>query len=67
MKQGSLCKNAANLTQLLDSSYKQTSRPGVSQINSVNLNLTVSIKTQILERYWALLASFCRYIEHNIG
>jgi hypothetical protein len=31
-------------TQPSDSLYKQTSRPGVCQINSVNLNLTASIK-----------------------
>ena len=55
MKRRSLSENAANLTQSVDSSYKQTSRPGVCQINSVNLNLTARIKVQTLEIYWALL------------
>ena len=54
MKRRSLSENAANLTQPLDSSY-QTPRPGVCQINSVNLNLTAGIKVQTLEIYWALL------------
>jgi hypothetical protein len=38
-------------TQPSDSLYKQTSRPGVCQINSVHLNLTASInyKAQSLE------------------
>ena len=49
MKRRSLSENAANLTQPFDSSYKQTSRPGVCQINSVNLTLTVRIKVQTLE------------------
>ena len=38
-----------DLTQSFDSLYKQTSRPGVCQINSVNLNLTARIKAQSLE------------------
>ena len=39
----------------------------VCQIISVNLNLTVRIKVQILERYWSLLVCLiCRYIERNI-
>jgi hypothetical protein len=40
-----------DLPQPFDSLYKQTSRPGVCQINSVNLNLTASInyKVQSLE------------------
>ena len=57
MKRRGLSENFANLTQPFDSSYKQTSRPGVCQINSVNLNLTARIKVQTLEMYWALLAS----------
>jgi hypothetical protein len=61
MKRRSLRENAANLTQPFDSSYKQTSRPGVCQMNSVNLNLTARIKVQTLEIYWALLVCFiCR-------
>ena len=40
----SLSENAANLIQPFDSSYKQISRPGVCQINSVNLILTARIK-----------------------
>ena len=51
MKRRSLSENAANLTQPSDSSYKQTSRPGVCQINSVNLNLTAHIEVQTLEVY----------------
>ena len=43
MKRRSLSENAANLTQPFDSSYKQTSRPDVCQINPVNLNLTARI------------------------
>ena len=54
MQRRSLSENAANLTQPFDSSY-QTSRPGVCQINSVDLNLTAGIKVQTLEIYWALL------------
>jgi hypothetical protein len=50
-----ISKNVANLTKPFDSSYKQTPRPGVCQINSVNLNLTARIKVQTLEIYWALL------------
>jgi hypothetical protein len=38
-----------DLTQLFDSLDKQTSRPGVCQINSVYLNLTGRIKAQSLE------------------
>ena len=38
-----------DLTQPFDSLYKQTSRPGVCQINSINLNLTGRIKAQSLE------------------
>ena len=53
MKRNILSENAAHLIKPFDSSYKQTSRPG--QINSVNLNLTVCIKVQTLEIYWALL------------
>jgi hypothetical protein len=61
MKQRSLSENTANLTQPFDSSYKRTSRPGVCQINSVNLNLTARIKVQTLEIYWALLVCLiCR-------
>jgi hypothetical protein len=61
MKRRSLRENAANLTRPFDSSYKQTSRPGVCQINSVNLNLTARIKVQTLQVYWALLVClFCR-------
>jgi hypothetical protein len=41
MKRRRLSENAANLTQPFDSSYKQTSRPGVCQINSVNLNVRI--------------------------
>ena len=51
MKRKSLSENAANLTQPFDSSYKQTCRPGVCQINSVNLNLTAHIEVQTLEVY----------------
>jgi hypothetical protein len=48
----------ANLTQPFDSSYKQTSRAGVCQINSVNL---IKIKVQTFEIYWALLVRLiCR-------
>ena len=52
MKRRSLSENAANLTRPFE---YQTSRPGVCQINSVNLNLTARIKVQTLEIYWALL------------
>ena len=63
MKRRSLSENAADLPQPFDSPYKQTSRPGVSQINSINLNLTVHIKVQTLEIYWALLVCLVyRYI-----
>ena len=55
MNRRSLSEIAANLTQSFDSSYKQTSRPGVCQINSVNLNLTARIKVQTLEIHRALL------------
>jgi hypothetical protein len=55
MKRRNLSENAANLTQPFDSSYKQISRPGVCQINSINLNLTARIKVQTLEIYWALV------------
>ena len=55
MKRKRLSENAANLIQPLDSSYKQTSRPGVCQINSVHLNFTARIKVQTLEIYRALL------------
>ena len=61
MKRRSLSENAANLTQPFDSTYKQTSRPGVCQINSVNLNLTARLSVQTLEIYWALLVCLiCR-------
>ena len=61
MKGGSLSENAANFTRPFDSSYKQTSRPGVCQVNSVNLNLTARIKVHTLEIYWALLVCLiCR-------
>jgi hypothetical protein len=60
MKRRRLCENAANLTQPFDSSYKQTSRPGVCQINSVNLKLTARIKVRTLEIYWAFVRLICR-------
>jgi hypothetical protein len=55
MNRRSLSEIAANLTQSFDSSYKQTSRSGVCQINSVNLNLTARVKVQTLEIHRALL------------
>ena len=64
MKRRRLSENVSNLTRPFDSSYKQTSRPGVCQIlNSVNLNLTGRIKVQTLEIYWALLVCL---ICHNM-
>ena len=64
MKRRRLSENVANLTRPFDSSYKQTSRPGICQIlNSVNLNLIGRIKVQSLEIYWALLVCL---ICHNM-
>ena len=64
MKRRSLSENAANLTLPFDPSYKQISRPGVCQINSVILNLTARTyycKVQIVEKYWTLpVCLICR-------
>ena len=66
MKRRSLSESAANLTQPFDPSQNKHPEQ-VCQIISVNLNLTVRIKVQILERYWSLLVCLiCRYIERNI-
>jgi hypothetical protein len=56
------CKFDYDLTQPFDSLYKQTSRPGVCQINSVNLNLTARIQVQSLEYIGPFLYAFniCR-------
>jgi hypothetical protein len=59
MKRRSLNENAENLTELFDSSYKQTSRR--LSDNSINLTLTARIKVQTLEIYWAVLVCLiCR-------
>ena len=63
-----LSENAANLTQPSDTSYKQTCRPGpgVCQINSVNLNLTVRIISTDFSKILGLTCMLiCRYIERN--